>query len=109
MKDGGGPVPESIQGQTRQRVLAHAEKILPGKASWIDVRFRSNYCYIDAREPDGSPPTHLVRLSWEGDVERWSLAFYTYSNEKYQPCVFGNGQPFGTPEEALQIGAVYLG
>jgi len=36
------------------------------------------------------------------------MAFYTYSNEKYETCVFMTGDFFGTPEEALDIGALYL-
>jgi len=52
--------------------------------------------------------THLCRLGWRGNLESWDLAFYTYSNERYQSCVYGTGEPLGTPEEALQVGIVYL-
>jgi hypothetical protein len=52
-------------------------------------------------------PTHLCRLR-HFDIYRWSVAFYTYSNEKYSSCVFPNGDWFGSPEEAFDIGAVYL-
>ena len=31
-------------------------------------------------------PTHLCRLRYFGDEDRWSMAFYTYSHEKYEPC-----------------------
>ena len=98
-----------IRARTEQRILAHAAKILPQKSHQIRVRFHSDYCYIDADEEGGPPLTHLCRLGWEGDPDGWSLAFYTYSNEKYQRCVYGSGQPSGTPEEALAIGALYLG
>jgi hypothetical protein len=36
------------------------------------------------------------------------MAFYTYSHEKYEPCVFHDGSWHGTPEEAFDISAVYL-
>ena len=36
------------------------------------------------------------------------MAFYTYSNEHYEPCTFPNGTFYGTPEEAFEVGAVYL-
>ena len=52
-------------------------------------------------------PLHLCRLRYFA-ADRWSLAFYTYSNERYEPCVFHNGTFFGTPEEGLDVGAVYL-
>jgi hypothetical protein len=102
-----------IQAQTERRITAHAAKILPEKAHQIRVRFKtdssSEYCYIDADEGKGPPLTHLCRLGWRGDLEQWDLAFYTYSNEQYQPCLYGTGEPLGTPEEALEVGIVYLG
>jgi hypothetical protein len=36
------------------------------------------------------------------------MAFYTYSHEKYEPCVFNNSDWHGTPEEAFDTSAVYL-
>lgn len=42
------------------------------------------------------------------DLYRWSVAFYTYSNEKDSPCIFQTGDWLGTVEEAFDIGAVYL-
>jgi hypothetical protein len=53
-------------------------------------------------------PLHLCRIRFFGDEKRWSMAFYTYSNEKYEPCVFDNGSFHGTPEEAFEASAVYL-
>jgi len=32
------------------------------------------------------------------------MAFYTYSNQKYEPCFFNNGTFQGTPEEAFDTG-----
>lgn len=53
-------------------------------------------------------PTHLCRLRYFGREDAWALAFYTYSNERYEPCVFHNGSFHGTPEEAFDVGAAYL-
>lgn len=130
-QSGGKPIRESIKPRIRQRILAHAEKHYSGKYNRIDVRFRGKFCYIDAyTEPfisrDYDPalyggksreeriaqlrevPTHLCRLRYFGDDDRWSMAFYTYSHEKYEPCVFDNGSWHGTPEEAFDTAAVYL-
>jgi hypothetical protein len=52
-------------------------------------------------------PTHLVRLRHFG-LERWSFAFYTYSNERYEPSAYPDGGWFGTVEQAFDVGAVYL-
>ncbi|MGL4552708.1 MAG: hypothetical protein ACRC33_16155, partial [Gemmataceae bacterium] len=74
-----------------------------------DVRFRGALCYVDAftEAGDDAEPLHLCRLRFF-TTDRWSLAFYTYSNERYEPCYFRNGTFFGTPEEGLDVGAVYL-
>ena len=36
------------------------------------------------------------------------MAFYTYSREKYEPCMFADGSFQGTPEAAFEMAAVYL-
>ena len=126
---GGVKIPPAVQERTRQRILKHAEKHYAGKYSRLDLRFRGQFCYIDAyKEPDVPPnsylppgmtraeyverqrntPIHLCRLRYFGKEDEWTLAFYTYSHEKYEPCVFSSGGWHGTPEEALDIGAVYL-
>jgi hypothetical protein len=108
----------------------YAEKYYAGKYKRIDVRFKAQFCYIDAYiepyipdnfdpsrfretreefyERVSNIPTHLCRLRYKGDEEKWTMAFYTYSNEKYEISVFNNGTFFGTPEEAFQTSAVYL-
>jgi hypothetical protein len=128
-QSGGGKVPPRVQEETRRRILAYAEKHYQGKYIRLDIRFRGPFCYIDAyREPDVPPgwppkswgisheefvekqrntPLHLCRLRFFSH-DRWSLAYFTYSNEKYEPCVFANGDWFGTPEEAFEIGATHL-
>ena len=127
---GGVKIPESVRQRTRDRILAYAEEHYSGKYTRIDVRFRSQLCYIDAyREPCVSAdldvsalgesreayierlrntPTHLCRLRYFDDEEHWSMAFYTYSHMKYEPCYFDNGTFHGTPEEAFEDSAMYL-
>ncbi len=36
------------------------------------------------------------------------MAFYTYSDERYEPCLFDSGRWEGTPEKALEIGVMYI-
>ena len=50
-------------------------------------------------------PTHLCRLRYFADEERWGFAFYTYSNERYEPSVFPSGEFVGPPEQALGVAA----
>ena len=127
---GGSPIPPAVQVDTRRRILAHAQKHYAGRYSTIDVRFRGALCYIDAYCEPESPsktmlrltgetraefvervsaiPIHLCRLRYFAWHATWSVAFYTYSHERYQPTFFASGDIFGTPEEAFDVGAVYL-
>ena len=127
---GGVKIPERVRQRIRQRILSYAEQYYAGKYTRLDIRFRGQLCYIDAyTEPHVAPdfpppgwpesreehierlrktPTHLCRLRYFGNEDRWSMAFYTYSHEKYEPCFFDSGSDHGTPEEAFKIGAVYL-
>ena len=53
---GGIKIPDKVKVGIRQRILKHAEAHYAGKYLRIEVRFRSQFCYIDAyTEP------HLIR------------------------------------------------
>lgn len=125
----GKPIPESVQNAVRMRVLNHARDKYAGRYWKIDVRFDGDLCFMDAfKEPEiasesvagltgetadefrervRNTPVHLVRLGYF-DENRWSLSFYTYSHERYEPCSYPNGESFGTVEQAFDVGAVYL-
>ena len=123
---GGNKIPPAVQERTRGRILAYAEKHHQGKFIRIDVRFRGALCYIDAYTDPGdigpgvdetakqhrerlcNTPTHLCRIRFLGDENRWSFAFYTYSHEKYEISFLNSGDFLGTPEEAFEASAVYL-
>jgi hypothetical protein len=127
---GGVKIPPAVRERTEKRIQDYAAKHYAGKYTRLDIRFRGALCYIDAfTEPEEpSPklfevlgetreqflervravPLHLCRLRYFGNEESWSLAFYTYSNERYEPCVFHNGTFHGTPEEGFEVGATYL-
>lgn len=126
---GGKPIPSAVQERTRKRILAHAEAHYSGRFSRLGITFKGKFCYIDAFQEPGTPsgdqlallgetleeyqarlsaaPLHLCRLRYF-DEDKWSVAFYTYSNEKYEPSVFDTGDFLGTPEQGLDVGAVYL-
>jgi len=96
----------------------------------LGIRFHGALCYVDAYVEPEPPsrgllrvlgetrqeyfervrevPLHLCRLRYFGGRKMWSMAFYTYSNERYELCTFPNGTFYGTPEEALEVGAAYL-
>ncbi len=54
-------------------------------------------------------PTHLCRLGFLGNMDRWAFAFYKYSDEKYELSVGPSGSFEVTPEEAFDCAAgLYL-
>jgi hypothetical protein len=127
---GGKKIPEIVKRDIEKRIHAVAIEQFSGRYKRLDIRFRGQFCYIDAyTEPRISEnwpppnwletreeyldrmrntPVHLCRLRYFGN-DRWGFAFYTYSNEKYELSVYPNGQFIGTPEEAFITSAlVYL-
>jgi hypothetical protein len=117
-------IPEHARVALRQRLERHALGQWKDRCRAIDVRFRGSFAYVDAFEknpwhlPDASQesrdlidatPARLCRLGYLGSANRWSFAFYTYSNESYEPSVLPSGSFEGTPEEAFDCAAgVYL-
>lgn len=127
---GGKKIPDTVKKRTEARIRRYAEENYAGQYTRLDIRFRGQFCYIDAYTeptvsehwppPDWpeprevyierlrSTPTHLCRLRYFGREDEWGFAFYTYSHEKYELSMFDNGTFFGTPEEAFRESAVYL-
>ena len=128
---GGVKIPDAVKRRATQRIRRYAEQHFAGSFTRLEIRFRGKSCYVDAyTEPEASPdwpppdwpesreeylerlrntPTHLCRLRYFGDEERWGFAFYTYSNERYELSIFPSGDFYGTPEEAFDTAAsVYL-
>ncbi|MFH0730546.1 MAG: hypothetical protein V2B19_29900 [Pseudomonadota bacterium] len=126
---GGITIPERSKAGIKSRILAYANEHYAGKFTKLDIRFRKKFCYISAfKEPyvpeDFKPfdasesreecierqrntPIELCRLR-HFTADRWSVAFFSYGNMKYEPCVFNNGTFEGTPEEGFEVGAMYL-
>jgi hypothetical protein len=126
---GGKRIPPAVRERTRQRILAYAEEHYAGKYIRLEIRFKGKFCYIDAYcEPDvpedwpppdsgetreecierlRNTPIHLCRLRYFTE-DRWSVPFYTYSRQKYEPCILDNGRFEGTLEDCIEVGAVYL-
>jgi len=129
---GGKGIPEVVRRRTEDRLFRYAEEQFAGRYTRLEIRFRGQFCYIDAYtepEPPGSDwppadwpesreeylnrlresPTHLCRLRYFGDEERWGFGFYSYANERYELSMFPTGQFLGPPEYALQVsGQMYL-
>jgi hypothetical protein len=127
---GGVTIPSTVRERTERRIKDYAGARYAGKYTRLDVRFRGALCYIDAYTEPEKPssrllqalgetreqflermravPLHLCRLRYFGNEEAWSVAFFTYSNERYEPSIFPTGTFHGTPEEAFDVGAMYF-
>ena len=126
---GGKIIPSAVKERTERRILNYAKKHFAGKFVRVGVRFRGALCYIDVYTEPGVPrglalptgetraqwmerlrntPTHLCRIRYFGDEDRWTFAFYTYAHEKYEPSFLITGEDHGTPEEAFETSAQFL-
>lgn len=127
---GGVRIPLAVRQRTEQRIRAYAEAHYAGKFTRLSIRFRGALCYIDAYTEPAEPvagtlaalretreqylerlrnaPLHLCRLRYSGKEDAWTMAVYTYSQERYEPCTFENGSFDGTPGEAFEVAAVYF-
>ena len=124
---GGTAIPAEKRVLVAERIEKHAQKLYAGKFTSLNIRFRGALCYIDAYTAPtqildtaatkakqlltaNEPPelVHLCRLR-HFSLDRWSLAFFSYSDDRYHPCAINDGKIFGTPEGAFDVGAIYLG
>jgi hypothetical protein len=127
---GGKKIPADAQRRTAQRIQRYAGQHHRDRFERLEVRFRGVFCYVDANvEPDSpsddlldvlgetrdeyvsrlrNTPLRLCRLRFFGDEEAWGMAYYTYSQEKYEDSFFATGAWFGTPEEAIETSAMFL-
>ncbi len=94
---GGVKIPPAVQERVKQRILDYAAANYAGKYTRLGIRFRSQFCYIDAyTEPDvpldfpskelrisreeylerrRNTPLHLCRLRYFSDEEAWLWGF----------------------------------
>lgn len=128
LHSGGIKIPERTKERVKQQILAYTKQHYRGNSHILN--FVSANCYVilmpiqsrirddypppehletreEYRERLRNTPTHLCRLR-HFTADSWSVAFYTYSNEKYEPYFLANGELTGTPEECFEVGAVYL-
>ena len=129
---GGVRVPEAVRRDTETRIRRCAQAEYAGRYTRLDIRFRAQFCYIDAyREPEPlgpdwpppelgetreehmerlrNTPTHLARLRYFGREDAWGYGFYSYGSNSYKLSVLPSGEFFGMPEDAFRTSAnVYL-
>ena len=90
---------ESTKHSLQSRLSIHQQHRWPELAG-IDVRFRTNFAYIDGRYPDGTT-LKLCRLRYAGMAHTWGFAIYRASHDDYEDSYLPTGMPAGSPEDAL--------
>ncbi|MGD9997192.1 MAG: hypothetical protein AB7U39_09695 [Ilumatobacteraceae bacterium] len=90
---------ESTNHSLTVRLNEHARNHWPA-LSGVDLRFRSNFAYIDGRCTDGEV-LKLCRLRYGGSAHHWGFAIYRASHDDYEDSYLPTGTPVGTPEQAL--------
>ena len=81
-QSGGVTIPKAQIDAIKARIISHMNKIAPDVI--VGIKFKSQFCYLNTVEDGHIMPICRMR---HFDINRWSFAFYTYSNETYQPCL----------------------
>jgi hypothetical protein len=90
--------PDLVKTALRQRLDTHQHARWP-QLTGLQLRFRGDYAYINADEDGDVWP--LCRLQYTGTIEAWGFAIHLASRDGYEDSVLPDGQPTGTPEQAL--------
>ena len=69
----------------------------------LKARFKGQFCYIDTMEQREGEERFFPLCRLRHLNGSWSIALFTWSNERYSPCIYPNGQWEGTIAEALSV------
>lgn len=93
------PPPQSTKDSLTWRLCHHARDHWPGLVG-VQVRFRSNFAYIDGQLPEGEV-IKLCRLRYAGSAITWGFAIYRASHDDYEDSFLPSGLMAGSPQDAL--------
>jgi len=103
---GGTKIPPENHEEIYKQVEAFARSRPWYPKTQLKLRFKNQFCYVDTVEAGDERFFPLCRLR---HIHRgWSLALFTYSNERYEPCVFSDGKWEGTIEAALKLCEAFI-
>jgi hypothetical protein len=99
-------MPDTPDHQTRttitQRIRAHVRRGWPHLGEPV-IHHRGQFCYVAAILPGHREPSPILRLRYQGSPDRWAIAIYLASSERYTeselPTSFG--PKTGTPEQGI--------
>ncbi len=98
---------QATKDATTARIIAHVRHGWPHLDDVV-VTFRGQFCYVAlpgrrrARWRRPAPPSPVLRLRYQGHIDRWKIAIYKYSTESYTEAELPTSGPrTGTPEEGI--------
>lgn len=104
------PVPsKKLKELVEGTVDHHASQRWP-RLEEVTIRWRGSYGYLIGHlADDDDEGVPLARIEYLGDPDEWGFAIYQASSDGYRDSVLLNGQPTGSPNEALDCaGTLYL-
>ena len=101
-QSGGNKIPSTLHEQICKQADTFARTRPWYPQIKLKLRFKRQFCYIDTIQKDDVRAFPLCRLRYFKS-DSWSLALFTYSNERYEACVFSDGKWEGTLEAALEL------
>jgi hypothetical protein len=85
-----------------ERIIAHVKRGWPQLGQPV-VHHRGQFCYVAAILPSRREPLPILRLRYQGSVDRWTIGIYLASDDRYTeselPTSFG--PKTGTPEQGI--------
>jgi hypothetical protein len=100
-------VDQATRDATTRRIIAHVRRGWP-HLDEVVITFRGQFCYVAlpgqrrARWRKPTPPSPVLRLRYQGHIDRWKIAIYKYSTESYTEAELPTSGPrTGTPEEGI--------
>jgi hypothetical protein len=106
-QSGGTKIPSKLYEKVRTQAESFERTRKWYPKSRLSLRFKGQFCYVDVLEQGETAPSPLVRLRYFRDND-WSMAFFTWSHERYEPCVLFNGKWQGTLEETIETCEPFL-
>jgi hypothetical protein len=98
---------QATKDATTARILAHVRRGWPHLDDVV-ITFRGQFCYVAlpgprrARWRKPAPPSPVLRLRYQGHIDRWKIAIYKYTTESYTEAELPTSGPrTGTPEEGV--------
>lgn len=98
---------QATKDTTTARILTHVRSGWPHLDDVV-ITFRGQFCYVALpgrrraswRKP--APPSPVLRLRYQGHIDRWKIAIYKYTTESYTEAELPTSGPrTGTPEEGI--------